>query len=51
MALTQVQKPSGFVGANGRLIITLTSDNVAEPKFRFKITLNKDVTTAIYGIR
>ena len=47
MAITQVQKPAGFVGVNGRLIISLTSDNVAEPKFRFKVSLYKDGTTLI----
>ena len=47
MALTQVQKPSGFVGVNQRLMVVLTSDNVDEPKFRFKVSLYKDTSTLI----
>jgi hypothetical protein len=43
MAITEEQIPSGFVGVNQRLIVNLSSTNVSEPKFRYKIVLT-DIT-------
>lgn len=39
MALTIVQQPAAIHPINGRAILTLSSDNISEPKFRYKIKL------------
>jgi hypothetical protein len=44
MALTIVQQPADFVPINSRALITLTSTNTSEPKFRFKVTLKSGAT-------